>query len=489
MFLSLLTGMLVCMNDREQQDDGEAQDGEQAVTKESGPGRVRIVRPFPLDYDPLGPLRAQLADLGRIVNQPLFNTLASIRAEQNAQLAASVAAAAGVKTSIIGSGLVSSIVGASRASEILRDSIAIATAEQRSVLTEALRIVPPSAGSFGNVTGLIGSDLKASFADALQLRFVGADLLSSTLKGGAFSETLRTSVATALAGQRSVVSEALRIVPVTGPSPADLFSNVVGLAGSNFAASYVSPLMGIAEEIRRSLTKDLFAGFDRIRDLFKDWLPDNLADLGEEQWAWLLRVAAKDGACFAWAPRAEIVTALLALPSAAARQQYLVDHRQEVVQDVEASLEEVDHPDLEDLRELTLQAAACLRDGHDAPAQALLGNVLDTLMSAHGKAWLRSYFPAGTLSLDPGTGSHKVIAGVLGAYTDTTQLRRLSAILLITAMKNTFLGKVERQHTFNRHLSAHNASAHSYRSEFAFTALLNTQALLRLVDRYLYAST
>ncbi|MGW4809484.1 hypothetical protein [Kitasatospora sp. NPDC004272] len=488
MFLSLSTGMLVCMNDREQHDDGEVQDGEQAVAKESGPGRVRIVRPFPLDYDPLGPLRAQLADLGRIVNQPLFNTLASIRAEQNAQLAASVAAAAGVKTSIIGSDLVSSIVGASRASEILRDSIAIATAEQRSVLTEALRIAPQLPGSFGNVTGLIGSDLKASFADALQLRFVATDLLSSTLKGGAFSETLRTSVATALAGQRSVLSEALRIVPVTGPSPADLFSNMVGLAGSNFAASYVSPLMGIAEEIRRSLTKDLFAGFDRIRDLVKDWLPDNLADLGEEQWAWLLRGAAKDGACFAWAPRAEIVTALLALPTATARQQYLVDHRQEVVQDVEASLQEVDHPDLEDLRELTLQAAACLRDGHDAPAQALLGNVLDTLMTAHGKAWLRSYFPQGTFPSSPNTGSHKVITGVLGAYTGDTQLRRLPAILLVTAMKNVF-SDLKQQHNFNRHLGAHKASARTYRSGFAFTALLNTQALLRLVDRYLYAST
>jgi hypothetical protein len=36
-------------------------------------------------------------------------------------------------------------------------------------------------------------------------------------------------------------------------------------------------------------------------------------------------------------------------------------------------------------------------------------------------------------------------------------------------------------------LGSHKASADSYRSEFAFAALLNTQALLRLVDRYLYA--
>ncbi|MFD0280003.1 hypothetical protein ACFVHB_39800 [Kitasatospora sp. NPDC127111] len=112
--------------------------------------------------------------------------------------------------------------------------------------------------------------------------------------------------------------------------------------------------------------------------------------------------------------------------------------------------------------------------------------MLDTLMTAHGRAWLRSYFPQGTFPPDPKTGSHKVITGVLGAYTGNSQLRRLSAVLLVTAMKNVFLNDVDRQHTFNRHLSAHKASTRTYRGEFAFAALLNTQALLRLVDRYLY---
>ncbi|MFI8085795.1 hypothetical protein ACIF6L_34020 [Kitasatospora sp. NPDC086009] len=48
----------------------------------------------------------------------------------------------------------------------------------------------------------------------------------------------------------------------------------------------------------------------------------------------------------------------------------MIEHRLEVVEDVKDSLEEVDHPDLLDLRALTLQATACIRDGHDAPAQA-----------------------------------------------------------------------------------------------------------------------
>ncbi|MFC9624810.1 hypothetical protein ACFTXM_34205 [Streptomyces sp. NPDC056930] len=146
----------------------------------------------------------------------------------------------------------------------------------------------------------------------------------------------------------------------------------------------------------------------------------------------------------------------------------------------------IDHPDLLDLRELTLQAAVCIRDGHDAPAQALLANVLDTAMRAHGHTWLRSYFPQGAFPPHPNTGSHKMIAGAHGTHSGSAQLRMLGPYLLVNAMKNVFSG-FDRQHTFNRHLGAHKASSDSYRSEFAVAALLNTQALLRLVDRYLYA--
>jgi hypothetical protein len=59
--------------------------------------------------------------------------------------------------------------------------------------------------------------------------------------------------------------------------------------------------------------------------------------------------------------------------------------------------------------------------------------------------------------------------------------------LLAAALKNAF-GGATRQQTFNRHLGAHKASADTYRTEFALAALLNTQALLRVLDRYLYAN-
>ncbi|MFE7045156.1 hypothetical protein ACFU9X_38790 [Streptomyces atratus] len=303
-------------------------------------------------------------------------------------------------------------------------------------------------------------------------------------------------VAAMVAQQRSLVNS----VQVAAGPPLSILSSSVRSFERNWVSSYISPLSSlvlqtgefqsslhqIADTIGRVFTEDLFSRFDTLRGLFREWLPDNLRDVDAGLWMWLLRISAKDGACLAWAPRTEIVAELLAFRHSEDRQRCLMEHRPEVVEDVEASLKEVDHPDLLDLRELTLQAAVCIRDGHDAPAQALLANVLDTAMRAHGHTWLRSYFPQGAFPPHPNTGSHKMIAGAHGTYSGSAQLRMLGPYLLVNAMKNVFSG-FDRQHTLNRHLGAHKASSDSYRSEFAFAALLNTQALLRLVDRYLYA--
>lgn len=48
--------------------------------------------------------------------------------------------------------------------------------------------------------------------------------------------------------------------------------------------------------------------------------------------------------------------------------------------------------------------------------------------------------------------------------------------------------KTDRERTFNRHLAAHEASSAAYRIEFALSSLLIVQALLRQIDRHLYAT-
>ncbi|GAA2281190.1 hypothetical protein GCM10010430_79080 [Kitasatospora cystarginea] len=462
------------MDDPEQQDseedevwDGDEGEDEAAATSGGWPFTDSLLR----DYDPLGPLRAQLADVNRMLNQPVIDAMSAITARNNSLIAATMDAA--VKPHIIDSSQIAAITGPPVWSKGVLDVVGANAAWQRPIVDSML----------------------AASAAVKPLTFLSPEQIAAITGPPVWSQGVLDAVA---AVQQNSVLEGVRAASAAFQPQLSILDSVLPVE-SSWVSSYLPPLNAlalqatsfqsslqqIADSIGRVFTEDLFAKFDTFSGLFKEWSPDNLRDVEARLWMWLLRITAKDGACLAWAPRAGIVKELLSLPRAAYRRRYLIEHRLEVVEDVEASLEEVDHPDLLDLRALTLQAAACIRDGHDAPAQALLANVLDTVMRAHGHAWLRSYFPQDAFPSSPNTGSHKMIAGALSTYREASQLRMLAAYLLVNAMKNVFSG-VDRQHTFNRHLGSHRASADSYRSEFAFAALLNTQALLRLVDRHLY---
>ncbi|WP_247472087.1 hypothetical protein [Streptomyces sp. XM83C] len=108
-------------------------------------------------------------------------------------------------------------------------------------------------------------------------------------------------------------------------------------------------------------------------------------------------------------------------------------------------------------------------------------------MREHGHDWLADRF---TNAQFTGTSSHNRLKGALAAYDGTSRIRpgMFTAYLLVTSLKNTF-GPAPKQVTFNRHLAAHHAAKGSYRSEFAFAAVLSVQALLRHLDGYLWART
>ncbi|MFF0134622.1 hypothetical protein ACFYTG_55225 [Streptomyces mirabilis] len=113
-------------------------------------------------------------------------------------------------------------------------------------------------------------------------------------------------------------------------------------------------------------------------------MPENLRDLDPGQWSLLFGICEEDGMRLAWAPRADIVDGLLAQTSRKDRHQYLVDHRLEVAEDVEAGLTGVNHPEPLGHVEFAREAVTCVRDGQDAAAQALAGNVIDTDMRQRG---------------------------------------------------------------------------------------------------------
>lgn len=264
----------------------------------------------------------------------------------------------------------------------------------------------------------------------------------------------------------------------------------LGLSGLFDSAPWRTVLAEIGERNRLLLTSGLLETFSKFAVGIKDLLPENLQALRTAEWAKLFDISEEDGVCLIWAPRTEHIEGLLALPGRTERQQYLVEHRSEIVDDVLVSLDAVDHPELLDLVELARDAADAVRGGHYRPAQALLGNVLDTAMTRHGHTWLRATFPwAQFTSRRRGPGSNTVLTEARAALPAWGELQMLLVVpaLMVSGMMKAF-AKTDREQTFNRHLAAHEASTAAYRIEFALSSLLIVQALLRQIDQHLYAT-
>ncbi|MYX62489.1 hypothetical protein GTZ89_44550 [Streptomyces sp. SID8382] len=115
-------------------------------------------------------------------------------------------------------------------------------------------------------------------------------------------------------------------------------------------------------------------------------------------------------------------------------------------------------------------------------AQALAGNVLETAMTRHGKAWIRRSFPQVTYPSK--AGHHGTIGSVLDDTDDWGELTLLQFkhYLVLAGMRNAF-GPGATQDTFNRHLGAHQASPDTYRPEFVLPAILLAHALLRVLNQ------
>ncbi|MGY4966642.1 hypothetical protein [Streptomyces sp. 900105245] len=264
----------------------------------------------------------------------------------------------------------------------------------------------------------------------------------------------------------------------------------LAITGLFDSAPWRSVLAQIGERNRLLLTSGLLDTFSKFAAGVTDLLPENLQALRTAEWAKLFAICEEDGVCLIWAPRTEHIEGLLALPGRTERQQYLVEHRLDVVDDVLGSLDAVDHPELLDLVELARDAADSVRGGYYRPAQALLGNILDTAMARHGHTWLRAAFPwARFTSRRKNPGSNTVLTEAHAALPAWGELQMLMVVpaLMVSGMMKAF-AKTDREQTFNRHLAAHEASTAAYRVEFALSSLLIVQALLRQIDQHLYAT-
>lgn len=211
------------------------------------------------------------------------------------------------------------------------------------------------------------------------------------------------------------------------------------------------------------------------------FLPVNLVGLDTEGLCTILEMGEDDGLSLAWAPRIEIVKALFPLDARQERYALLGERRDDVLYDVDASLQIVTHPELTGMVAILSTATRTARAGFGEGAQALAGNVLETAMKKHGNAWIRRSFPQVTY---PKAGHHGTIGSALDDADDWGDLTLLQFkhYLVLAGMREAF-GPDATQDTFNRHLGAHQASPDTYRPEYVLPAILLAHALLRALNQ------
>ncbi|WP_330285386.1 hypothetical protein [Streptomyces sp. NBC_00576] len=122
--------------------------------------------------------------------------------------------------------------------------------------------------------------------------------------------------------------------------------------------------------------------FASLGDVIDRLYPENLREVRPDLDD-LEELLVEEGIPLMWVPRPQTVRALLDAPDAAARRRIIGRRWTGIVNDCEAVLEEVTHPDVQDARDFALDVVHALRAGHTSAAQALAANLLDSLLQRH----------------------------------------------------------------------------------------------------------
>jgi hypothetical protein len=186
-----------------------------------------------------------------------------------------------------------------------------------------------------------------------------------------------------------------------------------------------------------------------------------------------------------WAPGKRHLRPLLDAPDREGRYAYLHAQRADLFDEVETGLDEVQHEDLADLRELGTRAVATARAGLWEAALALATNVVYTAMETQALAWYREEFKhardeQGELLGTFGPG--KTVTWVIDHVPlppRSVGIFELRAHLVIRPLSATFAHSSTVKDKHNRHAVCHTASYDSFREAYLVPALLNMHSLLR----------
>ncbi len=177
-----------------------------------------------------------------------------------------------------------------------------------------------------------------------------------------------------------------------------------------------------------------------------------------------------------WVPRAAIVTKLVTAADADARDGLLVSLLDDIAEDCATVLGEVTDPALRPLGEIAADAVAALRCGHRPSAQALAGNVFDTVLrDATRRGVIFAGPPAGYFRYDK---ARKKITPV----SERTAVGRFRTACVLSAALpalKDYNPSDPAPTRFVRHATAHSARPEQYAPVNAIVAVMLMASVLR----------
>lgn len=261
--------------------------------------------------------------------------------------------------------------------KIVADCLVSAAAKEREVLTSGTKRLRRSFGAaYPQVGDIAGIGKISSFQDSLKRLDVAGNLGKtmglgrSILNSPAFSDQVRPQF------------EAMRGIQQIAGFDEDELNRISGLAGFKAINPKIFETAGWLRKLPDPAPwlRGLQEKFGPMLEGLKLALPANWRELKSDEVKQVVELMKADGLNLAWAPRPEILRHLIAAESHEARCGVLVDHREEILEDVEQVLEMVERSDLAPIVAAGFEAIKTYRAGHPAPAQtyaaAVIGEVI-----------------------------------------------------------------------------------------------------------------
>ncbi|NED31876.1 hypothetical protein [Streptomyces sp. SID8499] len=147
--------------------------------------------------------------------------------------------------------------------------------------------------------------------------------------------------------------------------------------------TFNSSLRTLIESVNRSYAPQWQHIFESIRDFQSRIFPENWDGVSRPGIDDFESLLIDEGIALMWVPGPKVIQALLDASTAAERRRIISRRWKGIVTDCETVLSNVTHPSLQDSKEFGLDCVRALQEGHTAPAQALAGNLLDSVLRSN----------------------------------------------------------------------------------------------------------